>query len=215
MDDTFTIIQRTQKDAFLEHINSIDDNIHFTVEYPREDGSIAFLDMLITPDEDGRLNSTVYRKPSDTDQYLHWDSHHTITSKYNMIGNLCHRARTICSFPSQLQKEYRHLFKSLRKCKYPNYALNRAKLKKNKENISKPAPTNSRIPKLYIVVSYHQELSESFKRTSKRYGIEVHLKGGHIIKDLLMVPKDKDPILKKVESYIDINVTGWIVMKNI
>ena len=24
-----------------------------------------------------------------------------------------------------------------------------------------------------------------------------------------MAPKDKDPILKKVESYIDTNVTGW------
>ena len=30
-----------------------------------------------------------------------------------------------------------------------------------------------------------------------------------------MAPKDKDPILKKVESYIDTNMTGWIVMMNI
>ena len=29
------------------------------------------------------------------------------------------------------------------------------------------------------------------------YGIEVHLKGGHTIRDLLMAPKDKDPLLKK------------------
>ena len=83
----------------------------------------------------------------------------------------------------------------------------------HKENINKPAPHNSRTPKPYIVVPYHQGLSESFKRTCKKYGIEVHLKGGHTIKDLLMAPKDRDPILKKVESYIDINVTGWIVMK--
>ena len=49
----------------------------------------------------------------------------------------------------------------------------------------------------------------------QKYGIEVHLKGGNTIKDLLMVTKDKDPILKKVGSYTDINVTGWIVMGNI
>ena len=29
-----------------------------------------------------------------------------------------------------------------------------------------------------------------------------------------MAPKDKDPILKEVESYIDINVMVWSVMKN-
>ena len=85
----------------------------------------------------------------------------------------------------------------------------------NPGNINNPEPSNTRAPKPYIIVPYHQGLSESFKRTCKKYGIEVHLKGGHSIKDLLMAPKDKDPIIKKVESYIDINVTGWIVMMNI
>ena len=50
VDDTFTIIQKADKDAFLEHINSVDANIHFTYEDPKEDGSIPFLDMLIIPD---------------------------------------------------------------------------------------------------------------------------------------------------------------------
>ena len=88
-------------------------------------------------------------------------------------------------------------------------------LKKNKGNSNKPAPNNSRGPKIHVVVPYHQGLSESFKGTCKKYGIEVHLKGGHTIKDLLMAPKDKDPILKKGGSYTDTNVTGWIVMRNI
>ena len=79
VDDTFTIIQKADKDAFLEHINSIDKNIHFTYKDPKEDGSIPFLDMLIIPDEEGRLKTKVYRKPTHTDQYLHWDSHHSIT----------------------------------------------------------------------------------------------------------------------------------------
>ena len=154
VDDTFTIIQKAHKDAFLDHINSIDFNIHFTYKDPKEDGSIPFLDTLITPDEEGRLNTTVCRKSTHTDQYLHWDSHHAITSKYSMIGTLYHRDRTVCSNPDQLQKEEKHLFKSLRKCKYPNWALNRVKLKsqtpalkKSKDNSNKPAPNNSRGPK--------------------------------------------------------------------
>ena len=115
VDDTFIIIQRSKKDNFLQHLNTIDDNIHFTCKKAGEDGSISFLDMLITPDEDGRLNTTVYRKPTHTDQYLHWDSHHVITSKYSVVGTLFHRARTICSNPEQLQKEEKHLYHSPKK----------------------------------------------------------------------------------------------------
>ena len=165
---------------------------------------IPFLDMLITPDEGGRLNTTVYRKPTHIDQYLHWDSYHAIPSKYSVIGTLFHWAKTICSGPQQLQKEEQHLYKSLKKCKYPTWALNRVKLrsqapapKKNKSNIKNSDPNNSRDQKPHIIVPYHQGLSESFKRTCKKYGIEVHLKGGPTIKNLLMAPKDKDPILKK------------------
>ena len=67
VDDTFIIIHRRYKESFLQHLNSIDDNIHFTCEEAQEDGSIALLDMLISPDENGRLNTSVYRKATHTD----------------------------------------------------------------------------------------------------------------------------------------------------
>ena len=67
VDDTFIIIHRAGRNNFLQHLNSIDDNIHFTCEEADENGAIAFLDMLITPDEEGRLNTSVYRKASHTD----------------------------------------------------------------------------------------------------------------------------------------------------
>ena len=94
-----------------------------TYEDPKEDGSIPFLDMLIIPDEEGRLNTKVCRKPTHTDQYLHWDSHHSITSKYSVIGTLYHMARTVCSNPDHLQNEEKHLFKSLNRCKYPKLGI--------------------------------------------------------------------------------------------
>ena len=92
---------------------------------------IPFLDMLITPDEEGKLNTTVYRKQTHMDQYLHWDSHHAIPSKYSMIGTLFHRAKTICSGPHQLQKEEQHLYKSLKRCKYPTWALKQSHIEES------------------------------------------------------------------------------------
>ena len=129
MDDTFRVIYKTHKETFLEHLNSVDCNIQFTSEEPCEDGSIPFLDMFITLDEEGKLKTTVYRKPTHRNQYLYWDSHHAIPSKYTMIGTLFHRAKTICSGPLQLQKQGEHLYNSLKKCKYPTWALNRVKMR--------------------------------------------------------------------------------------
>ena len=104
VDDTFVIIRTAQKQSFLDHINSIDHNIQFTTEEPRPDGFMPFLDILITPCEDERLATTVFRKSTHTDLYMQWDSHHAISSKYHVIGTLYHRANAICSSPNLLQQ---------------------------------------------------------------------------------------------------------------
>ena len=105
VDDTFTIIKAAHKRNFLDHINSIDEHIQFTSEDSRPDGSMPFLDILIIPNEDGSLSTIVYRKHTHTDLYLQWDSHHTVSSKYSVVGTLHHRAETICSSPKLLQQE--------------------------------------------------------------------------------------------------------------
>ena len=66
-------------------------------------GSMPFLDILITPKEDGSLSTSVFRKPTHIDLYLQWDSHHTISSKYSVAGTLYHRTKTICSDPQLLK----------------------------------------------------------------------------------------------------------------
>ena len=129
VDDTCVVIKAAHKQEFLEHINSIDPHIQFTSEDSKPDGSMPFLDMMITPTEDGRLSTTVYRKPTHTDMYLKWDSHHPISSKYSVVVTLHHRAKTICSSPHVLQKEEDHLSKVLTRCKYPTWAINRVKMK--------------------------------------------------------------------------------------
>ena len=40
VDDTFVILQQTQKEEFLQHINSADPSIKFFIEEPRQDGSM-------------------------------------------------------------------------------------------------------------------------------------------------------------------------------
>ena len=105
VDDTFTIIKSSQRRAFLDHINSIDQHIQFTSEEQIEDGSTPFLAVFVMPKEDGSLSTTVYRKPTHTDLYLDWDSHHTLPSKYSVTGTLHHRPKPICSDPQLLKRK--------------------------------------------------------------------------------------------------------------
>ena len=129
VDDTFVVIQKAQKDSFIEHINSIDDKIQFTMEDSRSDGSMPFLDTLVTPTSDGSLSTTVYRKPTYTDLYLQWDSHHIIPAKDSVVNTLRHTARAVCSNQQLLEEEEDHLQNVLIENKYPIWALNRVRMK--------------------------------------------------------------------------------------
>ena len=103
VDDTWVIQQQAHKQVFLNHINSIDPAIKFTVEGTQRNGAIPFLDTLVTLQADISLSITVCHKPRHTDQYLQWDSHHA-HAKYSVIGTLTHRAKTVCTSPELLQR---------------------------------------------------------------------------------------------------------------
>ena len=76
------IHKEANKEGFLQHINSFDPAIRFTVEDNKEDGSILFLDTIVKPEADGTLSITVYRKPTQTSIY---SGTVTITSQPNLV----------------------------------------------------------------------------------------------------------------------------------
>ena len=155
---------------------------------------------LETVEEDGSLSTSIYRKPTHTNQYLQWDSHHSIANKYSVINSLLHRANNISSNQEQKKEELTHIEEALTICKYPSWAIQRVKLKKNiqKQNKNNQRTNNNNINnRSFITVPYNQGLSESFKNIGKKNGIQVHFKSGRTLKDELVAPKDKDHITKK------------------
>ena len=59
--DICVIQHQSHKEEFLNHINSVDNAIQFTVEDAKEDGPIPFLDTLITPEKWNFLNSCLQK----------------------------------------------------------------------------------------------------------------------------------------------------------
>ena len=177
----------------------------------QEDGSLPFLDTKVTSGPNNTLATTVYRKQTHTDQYLHWDSNHFIAAKHSIYNTLAHRTKVVSSNQPFLIKELDHIKMALQSCHFPTLALNKLQhnfehrhyinnessstdSQPNNNHNNSGTSHNNKKKNLFIVVPYIQGLGEKFKRTCNKKGIQVHFKGSNTIKTLLM---DKDTKLQK------------------
>ena len=99
VDNTFTIKERNSVDNFVNHLNQQHPSIHFTMN-TENNNKITFLNSLVTREPDGRLYTSVYRKPTHIDQYLAYDSHHPQSVKRGIAKCLHDRAKPIITKPS-------------------------------------------------------------------------------------------------------------------
>ena len=136
VDDTFVITKVEHSQSLLQHINSQDPHIQFTVEEPTHQGKLPFVDTLVTIQPDNTFSTSVYRKPTHTDQYLHRDSNHHITAKQIVYNTLAHRDKIVSSNQETLNKELQHIKEALQACQFPNLALNQLQQKFLKTNQS-------------------------------------------------------------------------------
>ena len=85
VDDIFVIQRGEHSNQFMQQINIIDPHIQFIQETVDPRVSISFLDTLVAPTPSSTLLTTVYRKPTYTDEYLNWDSHSNFSAAENVF----------------------------------------------------------------------------------------------------------------------------------
>jgi hypothetical protein len=109
VDDTFVVWPHGKKELydFLQHLNNIHPNIKFTTEV-EQDGSLAFLDVLVSRRLDGSLGHSVHRKQTHAERYLHANSEHHLAQKQAVLMTLVRCSITLCNMES-LGGEIRHL----------------------------------------------------------------------------------------------------------
>ena len=79
VDEVYSILKGTHLEKFFHHINNLHQNIKFTMK-EESNGELAFLGTLLKRNN-GEISALVYRKPTHTDQYLQYSSHHQTSSK--------------------------------------------------------------------------------------------------------------------------------------
>ena len=163
--DTFVVIDKDRAQDFTDNIiNSLDPHIKFTSDPEKKD--VCHFGHLVTHQADGSVKVSVYIKPTHTDQYLAFESHHRLEHKLSVIRTLFHRADTVVTDPEDQQSEKEYVKTALRRCGYENWSFKRECIKKNKTQVAanidstKSTTTN----KTFVVAPYVQGVSEKLRR---------------------------------------------------
>ena len=115
-----------------------------------KDNKLAFLDTAVLREPDGRLTTSVYRKPTHTDQYLAYDSHHPQSVKRGIVKCLYERAKRLVTKPSVIFEEKKHLLSVLVSNCYPFSFLQKLTKTGNRRTVANP-PTSSKILRFYLM----------------------------------------------------------------
>ena len=95
------------KNFVLSCLNSFHNSIQFTYEIEKEN-EISFLDIFI---KRSGQKTRVYKKSTNTDIYIHWNSYASSSWKCSTLKTLIMRTYTINSNDSYLKLELKHLRK--------------------------------------------------------------------------------------------------------
>jgi len=104
IDDIFGIFTGTEAELMEYHqeLNKIHPDLKFTLEYSQKE--LPFLDTMVYLDAEGKVQTSVYHKPSNTHQYLHFQSCHPPSLKRSLPYSQALRIKRIVSEPHKLEE---------------------------------------------------------------------------------------------------------------
>jgi len=142
VDDIFAIVRRTEIENILLELNNYHPEIQFTHEI-MEDNRLPFLDCMVEMKCDFTLGFSIYRKPTNTDKYLDFKSHHPICHKLSVVDSLVNRALKICD-DDKIDQELAHVIEVLHSNNYPkNLILQRINRMRERINNSSTVSNNN------------------------------------------------------------------------
>ena len=176
-------------ESFLAHLNSLSDDLVYTVEHPAIDGTLPFLDILLHPD----LSTSVYRKPTHTDSYTHYSTSAPQSTKDSLIRSLTRRAYDICS-SQHLQHELDHIRTVLLDNGYPLSHITHV-MHRTKQSIDLPASVPPQTDKhsVNVFIPYYPHVNRQISSILQRHSVSSACTSNKNLRDLLSSTKSRQP----------------------
>ena len=157
---------------FLNLLNSMHPNIQYTIEaseISNDTQTINFLDVKVILNKDNTIETDIYYKPTNSHEYLNYNSHHPKHVKDNIPFNLAKRIVVFVSNFEQSQKRLKELKQWLLNCNYPEYLINKGF---HNAQLQGPAPLKAKTNIIPFVSTYYsnysnQNIAEKAKKLLK------------------------------------------------
>ena len=201
VDDSFVIIKKDAVSSFHDTLNSIDSKIVFTIE-EENNGQISFLDTLVSR-KNGVAVIDVYRKPTHTDRYLDFSSHHETKHKVSAASTLLFRAANLPSTCEGKARETSHVTEALTANGYPSTVISNILKKKSAPTTPPPEELVSMFFKWadpsdtsmgFACLPYIRGLSEPLTRLLRKNDIRVVSKPAKTLQQEFTSPKFRQPL---------------------
>ena len=168
--------------TFFEKLNQQHSSIKFEIKYSK--GKIEFLDTLTYKDKNNKIQTTLYKKPTDRQNYIHSKSAHPFSLKNSIAYSQALRLKRICSTTGEYEKHTENLKKQLIKKGYPETMVNEEIQKAinqdrkgllNKEktetgnHITLCVSYNKTLPNIKIIIEKHWHILNVNPELLKRY----------------------------------------------
>ena len=187
VDDIFAVFKSVDdRDAFFNLLNDSHRNLTFTMETTT--GFLPFLDIEILIN-DGKFETRVYRKPTNTKVLMNFNSNAPIKWKKSLVNYMLLRALRLSSSAEFFESEVAEIRDILFKNSYPSYMINelickfishnKFDLDNFKRGVVKPIINmdNSDLKTIYFKIPYYGRPSRNLQRRIQeqlsKYGIDI------------------------------------------
>ena len=146
---------------------------------------LPFLDVEVRRQQDGSQKTTVYRKPTHTDNYLNFKSHHSTQHKELVVRALVKRGEFFSADNADKLAEDRRIDEVLKTNSYPNRFIHttRGKMRAKELSGARQQQGTSRQQKPLIVLPYIRGVTEKVTRVLKMHA-RVSTKPGKSLRNL-------------------------------
>ncbi|BHF83033.1 hypothetical protein SprV_0802617400 [Sparganum proliferum] len=185
VDNTFVILHRDAKDNFKRELDSVFPQIQFTME-EETNAVLSFLDVQVSRQEDGILQTGVFRKATDTEKILHYNSNHPLSHKRSCVRTLFHRIHTHRNTEAENLRECKTLWHLFLANGYPRSFVNKCLCRRH----TKTDGEKKQRPEIFRVLPYVRNVSEATEHTLRPLSVGVGHRPEATIRRLIMQPKD-------------------------